>query len=210
MEKIKMQFGSLTLNEEVINRLDELDYTPESLSEVVEAQRNNDDGPRVYVGTYAKYNAGNICGLWVNLTDFTYYDDFINFCKAIHADEDEPELMFQDFDNFPRKYYSESSLDKVTYDNICEYGNLCEQYEPETIDYFVENMDHDINDFEECYQGRYASEEDFAREIVDGCYDLDKIMGSLSCYFDYEAFARDLFACDYEYDAATGAVFWRH
>lgn len=210
MKKIKMQFGSLTINEEVINRLNELDYTADSLAEVVEAQRCNDDGPRVYVGTYAKYNNGSICGLWVNITDFTDYDAFINFCKAIHADEDDPELMFQDFENFPERYYSECSFNRAKFDAICEYENLCSQNDSDVVDYFVDDMDRDINDFEECYQGCYASEEDFAREIVDECYDLNKIMGSLSCYFDYEAFARDLFACDYEYDAATGAVFWRH
>ncbi|MBE6319301.1 MAG: antirestriction protein ArdA [Bacteroidales bacterium] len=47
----------------------------------------------------------------------------------------------------------------------------------------------------------------FARHIVDECYDLDKMLGSLSYYFDYDAFARDLFMCDYHFD--NGHVFQR-
>lgn len=208
MKEIKLQFGSLSLTEIVLNRLDELDYTAESLAEVVEAQSIDDDcTPKVYVSTYGKYNCGSICGLWVSLTNFNDYEAFINFCKAIHADEAEPELMFQDYMNYPQQYYSECSLSEEIFDNICEYELLCKQHEPEAINYFLDDMGRDINDFEECYQGCYASEEAFAREIIDDCYDLDKIMGDLSYYFDYDAFASDLFLCDYSYDCKTGAVF---
>ena len=33
---------------------------------------------------------------------------------------------------------------------------------------------------------------DVAYEIIDECYDLEKMLGRLSSYFDYAAFARDL------------------
>ena len=48
-----------------------------------------------------KYNEGSLCGLWVNLASFDDYDEFINFCLAIHADESDPELMAQDYEMFP-------------------------------------------------------------------------------------------------------------
>ncbi|MDD6832201.1 MAG: antirestriction protein ArdA [bacterium] len=51
------------------------------------------------------------------------------------------------------------------------------------------------------YVGEYDSEEDFAREIVNDCYDLEKLMGHLSDYFDYEAFGRELFMYDYSMGA---------
>ena len=41
------------------------------------------------------------------------------------------------------------------------------------------------------------SEEDFAEQLVNDCYNIDNMMGSLSSYFDYKAFARDLFMSDY-------------
>lgn len=34
---------------------------------------------------------------------FNSYDDFIDFCKAIHADEEDPELMAQDYEGFPER-----------------------------------------------------------------------------------------------------------
>lgn len=51
------------------------------------------------------------------------------------------------------------------------------------------------------------SEEDFATHIVNECYDLERMMGNLSYYFDYKAFARDLFISDYIFE--DGYVFHR-
>lgn len=57
--------------------------------------------------------------------------------------------------------------------------------------------DFDMSLFRECYCGKFDSETDFAEEIVNSCYDLDRLMGDLSRYFNYEAFADELFAYDY-------------
>ena len=65
------------------------------------------------------------------------------------------------------------------------------------IDWGCEELEH----FEDCYVGEYDSEEDFARHIVDECYDLERTMGNLAQYFDYEAFGRELFMWDYSMGA---------
>ena len=65
----------------------------------------------VYVGTYQKYNNGSIGGAWVDLTKFSNEEEFLDHCKVLHKDEEDPELMFQDFEEFPKAYYSESGLD---------------------------------------------------------------------------------------------------
>lgn len=52
------------------------------------------NSPRVYVGTYAKYNNGDLTGEWVELNDFSDKEDFIEHCYEIHSDEKTPELMF--------------------------------------------------------------------------------------------------------------------
>lgn len=44
-------------------------------------------------------------------------------------------------------------------------------------------------------------EEDFARHIVNECYDLERSMGNLADYFDYERFGRKLFLYDYQMGA---------
>ena len=35
----------------------------------------------IYVGTYAKYNAGSLFGKWFNLSDFADKDEFMEACK---------------------------------------------------------------------------------------------------------------------------------
>lgn len=57
--------------------------------------------PRVYVGTYKKYNNGNLDGGWVTLTDYKNYAAFMTACRQLHKDERDPELMIQDVDDMP-------------------------------------------------------------------------------------------------------------
>lgn len=197
------------VSQEVIDRLDALDFTPDSLRECIadhDGSDNSSGDPCLFCGTYAKYNNGDLSGMWVDLTTFADYDEFITFCKAIHADEADPELMFPDFEDFPRAWYSESSFDEEAFDNIAEYVRLCGLYDQDALDAYMDwSYDNDLSQFEERYQGEWRDEEDFARSIVDDCYDLDRLMGNLASYFDYEAFARDLFMGDYYFD--NGYVF---
>lgn len=209
MEKkiIDLQFGVLPITPEVEMRLGQLGFTPETLVDAIEEHKSDCSGnPSIYCGTYGKYSSEKgICGLWIDLTTFSNYDDFITFCQAIHADEVEPELMFQDFEEFPREYYHESGFDEDDFNAVREYCELCDKYSPEAVDAFIDWGCEELEHFEDCFVGEYDSEEDFAREIVDECYDLEKTLGNLAYYFDYEAYARDLFICDYHFD--NGFVF---
>ena len=198
---MRLQFGELNITPRVEERLAELGYTPEELQEAVSEHKSGCDGePSVYVGTYAKYNEGSLCGLWVDLPSFDDYDEFINFCKAIHADEEDPELMAQDYECFPRQWYNEGFMSEEDFDHIKEYTEMCDKHSVEAVDDYMELHD-DLDNFEEAYCGEWDSEEDFARHIVDECYDLERTMGNLSQYFDYEAFARELFMYDYSMGA---------
>lgn len=70
--------------------------------------------PALYCGTYAKYNDGSIAGKWLKLADYAGAEAFLTACRELHQDEADPELMFQDFEGFPRDLYSESlSLDDL-------------------------------------------------------------------------------------------------
>ena len=201
MEEIKFTSFGLNLSDEVINRIADLGYTPESLKEAVKnhEQTNGSDSPALYCGTYGKYNSGNLSGMWVNVSTFDDYEDFVNFCLAIHADESEPELMYQDFENMPDSLYHESMGEKE-FNKIEEYCELCDDYGVSAVDDFLEwYSPEDLDNMNDAYAGVYDSKEDFAREIVNGCYDLEKMMGDLSYYFNYEALARDLFLGDYHF-----------
>ncbi len=205
---MKLLFGELDITPTVEERLEELGYTVADLQEAVINHKSDCDGqPSVYVGTYGKYNDGSLCGLWIDLRTFNGYDDFIDFCKAIHADEEDPELMAQDYEGFPRQWYNEGFMSEDDFDNIIEYSELCDKHGQEAVDDYMEFHD-ELDDFEEAYCGEWDSEEDFARHIVSDCYDLERSMGELANYFDYEAFGRELFMWDYSM-GANGNVFRR-
>ena len=207
IKAIRLQFGDLTITAEVEARLEELGFTPETLIDAIGEHKSDCSGnPSIYCGTYGKYSGEKgICGLWIDLTTFYDYDDFLNFCYAIHADEEDPELMFQDYEAFPKKWYDESSFDEDSFEAVREYSDMCDKYSADAVDAFIDWGCEELEHFEDCYVGEYDSEEDFAREIVDECYDLEKLMGHLANYFDYEAYARDLFMCNYHFD--NGYVF---
>ena len=161
------------------------------------------DQPALYCGTYAKYNNGSIYGKWIDLTECADRDEFYAICAEIHKDEEDPEFMFQDTQGYPKSLYCESDAS----DELFEYLEAIKGMDAdrkEAYEIYI-NGGYDVSDFDESYQGMYKDEEDYAYELVQDCYDLDKIMGSLSSYFDYEKFARDLFMSDYWYE--SGHVF---
>lgn len=203
---MKLQFGNLTITPQVEERLNYLGFTLPELEDAIENHKSTCDGePSVYVGTYAKYNDGSLCGLWIDLSTFSDFDEFLTFCCAIHADEDDPELMAQDFENFPRQWYNEGFMQRGDFLMIQDYCKMCEEYGEEAVDDYLEFKDSLI-DFEEAYCGEWRDEEDFARHIIDECYNLERTMGDLACYFDFKAFGRDLFAYDY-YMGSNNNVF---
>ena len=140
---------------------------------------------RVYVGTYNKYNSGSLFGKWLDLSDYSDKDEFMEACRELHKDDQDPEFMFQDYENIPEALISESWLSDHHNSDISE-----------------EEADDLISSFEDEYQGEYKDEEDYAYEIVEECYDLPEFAKT---YFDYSAFARDLFITDYWMD--NGFVF---
>ena len=167
---------------------------------------------RIYVGTYAKYNEGSIFGKWMDLSDYSDSEEFYDACRELHSDEEDPELMFQDWENIPSALIGESWLAENIFEIIEAVSNLSETQQEAFgvwLDYMSsdianEDIDDLIESFEDDYQGEYKDEEDFAYEIVEECYDLPEFAKT---YFDYEKFARDLFIGDYYYE--NGFVFRR-
>jgi hypothetical protein len=57
--------------------------------------------PRVYVGTYKKYNEGSFAGGWISLAECENYGQFLSKCRNLHKNERDPEFMIQDNEDFP-------------------------------------------------------------------------------------------------------------
>ena len=155
------------------------------------------DAPRIYVGTYAKYNDGSIDGEWVDLTDFAHdYDGFVKHCREIHKDEKDPEFMIQDYEGFPRKWYHEAGLPtEEEFDKIIEISEL-DDSEKNAYDAYLELdfSDDSIEAFREHYYGTYDGDYDLGMDFVDRFGMPD----NPEQYFDYESFGRDLMY-DYHY-----------
>lgn len=56
------------------------------------------DTASIYCGTYAKYNNGSLFGKWLNLSDYSDYDELLTAMYELHSDEQDPEFMFQDYE----------------------------------------------------------------------------------------------------------------
>ena len=146
--------------------------------------------PRLYVGTYAKYNNGSIAGEWVDLEQFDNETDFYKHCKKLHKDESDPEFMFQDFEGFPGDMYSESGID----DRLFEFIAM-DQHDREIVnagmDYF--GQDEDLECIKDHYFGKYEKEIDLAYELIEQGGYLNECPDIVKYHFDYESYARDLF-----------------
>ena len=60
------------------------------------------------------------------------------------------------------------------------------------------DSDASFDDFRERYCGQWDSEEAFAEHLCDELCMFDNVPESVSRFFDYSAFARELFMSDYD------------
>ncbi len=81
---------------------------------------------RVYVGTYAKYNGGSIFGQWLTLSDYADKEEFYTTCRELHNDEEDPEFMFQDFENIPNGLIGECWISDSIFEVLEALGDMDE------------------------------------------------------------------------------------
>ena len=87
---------------------------------------------QLYVGTYRKYNEGSIFGKWMTLSEYDNKEEFLAACHELHKDEDDPEFMFQDYDELPECFYCESYISPKFWD-LLEATNDMSEDELENI-----------------------------------------------------------------------------
>jgi len=157
--------------------------------------------PSIYVGTYSKYNNGSLEGKWMDLTDYSDKDEFLQACQELHKDESDPEFMFQDYENIPEAFISESGIDE----NFWNYINAIKELDGDDLEAFEIWMSNDssrdlsedveglIEQFRDDYCGHFKNGlEDYAYELVQDCYFTKETPDIFIRYFDYTSFARDL------------------
>ena len=139
--------------------------------------------PKIYVGTYEKYNNGSIGGKWLNLNDYEDINAFYKACTELHKDESDPELMFQDFEYIPRSMIGESWLSDEFFDFLEVVNNSDIDYE-----IFLSALEHGIDwdSVEGKHMGNWDSDEDFTMEMLEYAP-----TSFVTYYIDWERCARD-------------------
>ena len=161
---------------------------------------------RIYVGTYAKYNDGNLFGKWFDLEDYTDRNDFYKACAELHADEEDPEFMFQDWEGVPSDMISESHVSPECWSLLDAY----EKYDEDAVNAYCDCFgEWNERDFNECYRGKYDSWEHMAEELLEETGELNRIPESLRYYFDYKKYANDL-RIGGDFTEQDGYYFWNH
>lgn len=146
--------------------------------------------PRIYVGTYKKYNSGNLCGMWMDLEDCNGREDFLAKCAVLHKDERDPEFMFQDYDGIPREFYSESCIKPELFDWLALDAD-----DRELLEVYCGHISCGIASIDEArdaFMGKADTKAAWAEEwITDTDSEWHKVPEHLKPYFDFEAYARD-------------------
>ncbi|MDW9381126.1 antirestriction protein ArdA [Chryseobacterium sp. JV558] len=134
------------------------------------------DNCAVYCGTYAKYNNGSIFGQWLNLSDYSDYNELYEAMIELHKDEEYPEFMFQDYE-FPKFFINQGLICESHISNdIYEIAEKINDsgLEFEIIEAYVDCIGNYCKDTEELldkvsdsYSGEFSSDEDFTQEMLE-------------------------------------------
>lgn len=160
--------------------------------------------PRAYVASLTDYNNGIHHGAWV---------DLIHGAEHVHEAieamlEASPMAREPGYEAEEWAVHDLEGLGSITehdIDELCEMAEGVDQY-GEAYLLFVENYGNSlISEFQDSYMGEYSSEFDYAYDLVDTMGTLDGVEDFVARYFDYEAFARDLFLDGYTF--INGHVF---
>lgn len=161
---------------------------------------------QIYVGTYAKYNDGNLFGKWLDLEDYSDRDEFYEACAELHADEEDPEFMFQDWEGIPDGMISESHVSPECWTLLDAY----EKYDEDMVNAYCYCFgEWNEKNFNERYLGEYDSWEHMAEELLEETGQLEEVPDWARCYFDHEKYANDLRIVG-DFTEHDGYYFWNH
>lgn len=165
----------------------------------------------IYVASLSDYNAGILHGRWISCRQ-----DADTIRKEIEAmlaaspcatryNEAAEEWAIHDFDFMGLDLSESEDLDL-----LAELAEALDEHGEPLAAYLDHLGTRDASGFEDAYCGTYDSEQDYAYALADEFMPHDA-PDFLTRYFDYEAFARDLFMCDcFSVRVAGGVAVFRN
>lgn len=141
------RFSRKILNESVLNE---------------DFENSNDNKPilKIYVGTYYKYNNGDVSGKWISLP--TDEETLRNELRAVAGNEKDPEFMIQDFET------AIDGMEPAESENIFELNNIMTQLKE--LD--ITDNNSDAAKALSVMLNRGASFEEALQKIIDGEYNF--------------------------------------
>ncbi|MGC9983128.1 MAG: antirestriction protein ArdA [Polyangia bacterium] len=151
-------------------------------------EKTDRNDPRVYVGTYGKYNNGSIEGAWLNLADYANKEEFYAACAKLHSGEADPEFMFQDWENIPDGMISESGVE----DDLWDWLALDDD-DKELLAVYRKHVDQTgtLEQARDAFMGTFESREDWAEDYLSETGLIKEVPESLRGYIDYARYTRD-------------------
>jgi antirestriction protein len=137
---------------------------------------------RIYIANLAQYNAGKLVGEWIDVPS-DVEDLQAEITRIVGSDE----WAIHDYEGY-NGLGEHPDLAKVV-----AIADALEEY-PQAVVEWAETAtnDDDLKSFiEERWQGTFRDVEAWAIDYIDSAYDVEKMLGDLSYYFDYAAFGRD-------------------
>jgi hypothetical protein len=176
--------------------------------------------PRLFVTDYASYNEGTQFefGHWVELSDFSDADDFMEYLSNHfkECDEKRPlgygaireEYMFTDYEGFPKQLYGESMGGKDM-ERLFEWIAL-EDEEKIKAAYLMENsytVDEALEQYDQVSMHEYDGSNQAKWDLFELIYPDAEAIENTNQYviIDYNSFIRNEFN-EFEYDGVTYLV----
>jgi len=160
-----------------------------------------DYDPAIYVGTYAKYNQGNLSGDWLYPLDYSDRESFIEACVELHKDEQDCEYMFQDWQNIPFDLASECDVSSYLWEleEMDEYDrDLLSAYVDATSESVLELGPNTVLEFaQENYIGSGDRMDNILEDYATDCGLLDNVPDCIKFCIDWELWGRDQFWSHY-------------
>lgn len=158
---------------------------------------------KVYVGTYAKYNQGSLKGAWLDLANYSDKDAFIEACNALHNDEADPELMFQDHEEIPKGMIGESFIS----DDVWEWLEM-DDSDKELLILYRENIYEkaDLDTAKEAFRGTADNAAAFAEQLLEDDGTLSQVPECLKYHIDFQSYADELDTSGWYFISHNGEV----
>lgn len=158
----------------------------------------------VYVGTWSKYNRGNLYGAWIDLEEHDEHS-FNQEIHELHSDEDDPEFLNMDWEGVPDGMVTENGIEPELWDWL----ELNED-ERQIVEGFRELVgeDEDIDTALEMFAGEYPTPEDFAEEFMDEIGYTENLPDWIRNHIDWKGVWCGELRHDYGYTKVNGSLFF--